>query len=326
MKLRLSFLFLILSAAACFVLFTGPRHFRGQTAKTKASACCGAQHPVGPRELDFPHYSLRDGFNSTLYLVSDSPDPTALTIVIHNLAGQAVFSTATIQPLQRLTIDLRVLLVAQGADPTGTFAEGSVAVLFTGTIMPVVGQITMTNPLTHLVHESEMLENDPGRTDIPVVLNGLWWGLSGGRDARIMVSNTRGQGVVADVYLEFLGQSHPVAKDGIAFMPHETKVLSVTEMLGGLGFSPAQAPEGGITIMARGGVGGLMAQGKMLDPVTGFSTTLRFPSPDWQHSNALRAVGIPIGRPSKDSPFAGMGRFNPRVVLRNMTGATEPPH
>jgi len=40
-----------------------------------------------------------------------------------------------------------------------------------------------------MVHESVMVEHDPGRSDIPSVLHGVWWGL-GGREARVMVSNT----------------------------------------------------------------------------------------------------------------------------------------
>lgn len=316
---RISFLLLAMAVAVVSLSPLSPRLFRGQSGKTAGAACCGSQHPVAPRELGFPYYSLRDGFNSTLYLVSDLPFSIPLTIAVRNLVGQAVFSTPTIEPSQRLTLDLRALLTAQGADANGAFAEGSVAVYFTGTIMPVVGQITISNPLTHLVHESEMQENDPGRTDVPAVQNGLWWGLSGGRDARIMVSNTKGQIVVADVFLDFLGKPHQVSQNGIAFNPHETKVLSVTEMLGQIGFSSAQAPQGGITIIARGAVGGLMAQGKILDPITGFSTTRRFPSPDTQIKNALHAEGIPIGKPTKDSPFLGMGVFTPHVALRNLT-------
>jgi hypothetical protein len=324
MKIARFYLLLIAAAMAVMILSSSsPTRFRAQTGKSKNAPCCGAQGAIGPRELDFPYYSLRDGFNSTLYLVSDSPTDIPLTIIIHNLAGQAVFATPTLPARQRLTFDLRALLTAQGADPTGSFAEGSVQVLFTGTIMPVVGQITISNPVTHLVHESEMAENDPGRSDIPTVQNGLWWGLSGGRDALIMVSNTKGQSVVADVFLEFQGKTHQVSQTGVAFMAHETKVLSVTDMLNQLGFSSAQVPEGGITIIARGGVGGLMAQGKILDPVTGFSTTLRFPSPDAQISNALHAVGIPIGKPTKDSPFVGMGTFIPRAVVRNLTGSDQ---
>ena len=38
--------------------------------------------------------------------------------------------------------------------------------------MPIVGQISIRNPQLSLTHESEMVENDPGRSDIPAVLNG----------------------------------------------------------------------------------------------------------------------------------------------------------
>jgi hypothetical protein len=100
-------------------------------------------------------------------------------------------------------------------------------------------------------------------------------------------------------------------------------VLSVIQLLGQQNASPSEAPEGGITIVQRGGVPKLIAQGKILDSVTGFSTTLHFPSPELQHASALHAVGIPMGTPSKDSPFAGMGYFTPHVVLRNLTAKSQ---
>jgi len=185
----------------------------------------------------------------------------------------------------------------------------------------VVGQVTLTNPALPLVHESEMVENDPGRTDIPPVLNGLWWNLAPGRDARIMVANMSPLSVTADVFLDYGGERYPSAP--LSFGPHELKVLSIIQLLGEQRASPSEAPEGGITILQRGGVPKLIAQGKVLDSVTGFSTTLHFPSPELEYASALHAVDIPMGRPSKDSPFAGMGYFTPHVVLRNLSSTPQ---
>lgn len=94
-------------------------------------------------------------------------------------------------------------------------------------------------------------------------------------------------------------------------------------MLGQQNASAAEAPEGGITIVQRGGVPSLIAQGKILDSVTGFSTTLHFPSPELERASALHASGMPIGKPTKDSPFAGLGYFVPRVVARNLKASLQ---
>jgi hypothetical protein len=131
-----------------------------------------------------------------------------------------------------------------------------------------------------------------------------------------MVSNTSGLAVTADVFLDFHGSRHPSAP--LSFGPHETKVLSIAQLLAELNASPTAAPQGGITILQRGGVPKLIAQGKVLDPVTGFSTTLRFPSPKSQPTSTLHASGLPIGTPSEDSPFAGMGDFVPHLAVRNL--------
>jgi hypothetical protein len=316
-SLRVSLGLALLLLVGSAIVRHNPRSALSQTQGGSSTvACCGPSYPEGPRELDFAYYSLRDGFDSQLQLVSDSPKPIDLTIAVRDLAGETMLTSATIGPQAKLAFDLRALITELGADPMGSFAEGSVAVCFFGTIMPVAGQITMTNANARLVHESEMVENDPGRTDIPPILNGLWWNLGGGRDARIMVSNTSAFAVAADVYLDFLGSRQPSAP--LSFRPHETKVLSVTQLLGALSASPAQAPQGGITILQRGGVPKLIAQGKVFDPVTGFSTTLRFPSPESQPTSTLHGSGLPISTPSKGSPFAGMGTFVPHVVARNL--------
>jgi len=96
------------------------------------------------------------------------------------------------------------------------------------------------------------------------------------------------------------------------------KTLSVTELLAAQGTGPAEAPDGGITIVGHGLTPSLLAQGNITDPVTGFSTTLRFPGAETQPSSALHASGVPIGTPTADSPFAGMGDFVPHLALRNL--------
>ncbi len=304
----------VVIALAAFLAY---RSKISRAASQTAAPCCNT---VAPRELDFPYWSLQGGFVSTLNLVSDSPQPIPLTIAIHDDAGDSVFSTATIQPEQKLALDLRTLIVNAGRDPS-VFNEGSVAVYYTGTIMPVVGQITLINSQLHLANESEMVENDPGRSDIPAVLDGLWWGLAGGRDARIVVSNMGGQIATADVFLDFEGQSHKAAP--ITVPAFGTTTLSIAELLNDLGYSPSQVPAGGITIIQRGTNPTLIAQGQVLGPASGFSSTLEFPDPARQEANALDATGLPVGTPSAGSPYFGAGYFTPHVIARNLTSQPE---
>jgi len=310
-----SLVFLV-ALALCLFFLIGPR---SDTSAQTSTPCCTE---IGPREIDFPYYALDNGFNSTLFLVSDSPDPLDFILAIRNLAGQTVLSSSmTIQPGAKLPIDLRGLLVQLGADPSGTFAEGSVSVYFEGTIMPLVGQLTLVNPALHWSQEAEMVENDPGRSDIPTILNGMWWGLSGGRDAQIMVTNTSRNLQAADVFLNFDGRQHQ--SPAIVFNPHETKILSIADQLSKLNLSPAQEPQGSITIIQRGANPALIAQGRVTDAVTGFSSTLEFPDPARQKVSSLHASGIPIGTPSADSPFAGDGTFTPHVVASNLSNGPE---
>jgi len=153
------------------------------------------------------------------------------------------------------------------------------------------------------------------------VLEGLWWGLGAGGDAKVMVANTGGVVLSAEVFLDFAGERHPSAP--LVFAPYETKVLSIRQLLGKLEFGPSQAPEGGITIMGRGTAPALIATGAMLDPSTGFSSTMLFMLMGIPRSSHLDASGVPIGTPSTDSPFAHAGTFTPHVVVRNLLSAPQ---
>jgi hypothetical protein len=317
--MRLSLLVVGFIAVTYFLSSYGLRHFKAQSQTSLTTTCCDQRE--GLRELDFPYYSLREGFASQLYLVSATDQTMDVTLTVYGQHGASVLSAVTIQPNAKLAIDLRAFLTQHGADVAGEFGEGSVAVYFEGTMMPVAGQVTVSNAALRLAHEAEALENDPGRTDIPSALNSAWWNLAPGRDARVMVANMSPNSVTADVYLDYLGERHPSAP--LTFVPHELKVLSITQLLGEQNTSPAQAPAGGITIVQRGDNPRLAAQGKILDATTGFSTTMHFPSPQLGTASALHAVGIPVGKPSKDSPFAGLGYFTPHVVMRNLLGTPQ---
>ena len=297
---------------------------RAQDTSSCQAGCGGGgeESKIAPRQLEFPYYSLREGFKSTVLLVSDSPHPLDFFMSVHSRSGQTLLAPAmTIQPQEKLAVDIASVVAGLGADITGDFAEGSVSIYFTGTIMPIAGQLTMTNPERRMVLQTELVDNAPGLGLLPRELNAVWWGLGGGRDARIAVTNTSGASATADLFLDFQAERHAI--EPLVFVPHETKVLSIIELLGALKVSPAEAPEGGITIVPRGVTPALVAQGKITDPATGFSTTLNFLDPTLQHASALHASGLPIGLPSKDSPYVGAGVFIPHVIVRNLTDAPQ---
>jgi len=132
----------------------------------------------------------------------------------------------------------------------------------------------------------------------------------------IVVSNTAAIPVTADVFLDFLGKRHTSAP--LTFQPYETKPLSIAALLAGLNGSPSQAPDGGISIIPRGPQPSLIAQGRIADPLGGFSTGLSLHDAAHQQASALHANGVPIGAPSLDSPYALMGTFVPHVIVRNL--------
>jgi len=153
-------LLLPLLLLAVYVTHNDPRPVRAQSA---SPSCCTQTDAPAPREFDFPYYSLRDGFNSTLHLVNVTTTPIDLTIAIHSLSGQTVLAPILTMPaLDERSLDLAALLTQLSADVTGAFAEGSISVYFTGLIMPIAGQLTMTNPAQRMSFETEMVDNSPG--------------------------------------------------------------------------------------------------------------------------------------------------------------------
>jgi len=118
-------LIVIVLALSSLFLITPRPNTEAQT----TTNCCGTNPPTAPREIVFPYYSLADGFNSTLLLVSSSPTPLNFIVAVHSLSGQTEISNSiTIQPGENLPIDMRALLSSLDADVTGTFSEGNVSV------------------------------------------------------------------------------------------------------------------------------------------------------------------------------------------------------
>lgn len=321
MRRVVSLILLVLVLIGAYILFRTPG-VAGAGQNNQSTSRRPADQPM-PHQIDFPYYSLRDAFDSIRFLVSDSPKPLQFVAAVRSLTGRThELAAMTIQPQAKLRLDLGTLLRGAGLDITGEFTEGSVSVHYVANgLMPLVGQVTIVNSALSLVSQWQMVGNDPRMPDVPPVLNGLWWDLSAGRDATIMVSNTAGEPAIADVFLDFHGARH--SGRALQFAPHETKTLSVPHLLSDLNLSPAQVPEGGITIVARGPKPTLIAQGRIIDPTTGFSTTLHFPLPQRQRSSAVHATGVPIGTPTADSPFAGAGSFTPHVIVRNLSASPQ---
>jgi hypothetical protein len=286
------------------------------------AACCSKPNPNALQEIEFPYFSVSKGFHSRLWLVSRSPQSTKLTIAIHGLSGETLQAPSQVlAPFEKLDVDVETLLDSLGADVSGSFSSGSLSVRFEGTGTPLAGQLTLSDAERSLNYESIMVQDEIGYTLLGKELHGLWWGLGGVRDAQIMVANTTAKPVIADLFLDYHGVRH--ASSNLSFMPYEGKVLSVTKLLAEQNVTAYEASEGGITIVSSGDAPALYAEGRIVDLTTGFSTTLHFPAQALQKKRTLHAGGLPVGTPSESSPYAGLGRFVPHVVVRNLIGEAQ---
>lgn len=272
--------------------------------------------PNTPRELVYPYYSLRDGSDSTLYLLDRAAWMVEFTVAVHSLSGQTAWSKPmTIHPDETTEINVKKLLGDLGVDYRGDFLEGSLSIHFKGRGNPLGGRMMVVGPKDTLNIGPVWTKGESGQNMVPDRLDTLWHDLGGARDLEMTVSNITGNAVDADFYLDFAGKRH--AAPPLHFASHETKHVSLAEVLAGMKLTAYQAPSGGLSIVARGKPS-LVAQGILTDPDTGGRTALQFRLPQLELKNALHASGIPLGVPSADSPFAGTGNFNPHIYLRNL--------
>jgi hypothetical protein len=296
----------------------GSSSFARQEEQAPAEPEVKKPNATTPREIVYPYYSLREKYQSTLVLMDRAPRSIQFRIAIHSQSGRTVWSKPmTIQPQERPEISLAKLLDDLHVDYRGDFEQGSLSIHFKGPGNPMGGRLMVEGPDEELNIGPVWKEDEAGYGMIPKELDSLWWDLGeDGRDARIVVTNTSSDPVTADLYLDFQGKRHPAAP--LKFDPHASREISVKEALEALGVAAQRVPAGGISIVPRDGKAVLAAQGKMTDFRHGYSTTMDFPLPQLQSTNALHASGVPIGPPSADSPFADQGSSIPHVIVRNL--------
>ena len=96
------------------------------------SASCCSEPTIACREVDFPYYTLLNGYQFTLLLVSDSPRPIDLSIAIYGALGHsAIAPPHTIQPQQKLALDMGQPLAKMGLNTSGEFGQGYVSPAYT---------------------------------------------------------------------------------------------------------------------------------------------------------------------------------------------------
>lgn len=121
---------IILSAAGASVVSRRASFSRPRAKASGAQPSGGQVAQLTSHEFDFAYYSLRDGFDSTLLLVSDSPQPMDFTLAFHTLSGRPLVAPAmSIEPHAKLAVNLSNLLGRIAENPDD-FAEGSLSCLF----------------------------------------------------------------------------------------------------------------------------------------------------------------------------------------------------
>jgi hypothetical protein len=122
----------------------------------------------------------RNGFDSVLTLTSNFSSPQSFSVSVFSRPGKKIAGpTLPMQHQKKISVSIADWLRSLSADPTGEFAEGSVAVNFTADNgKSLMGQIVISNPTTGMNFISRMFKNNQGQTGLPPTLNLLWCGVA----------------------------------------------------------------------------------------------------------------------------------------------------
>lgn len=238
------------------LLLASPTQSVAQAPDQAQQPAGGAQTPKRPdentpRELFYPRYSLREGYESKLYMMDRAPRPIDFTVSVHSLSGDSVTSKKmTIEPSKDLVIDIQELLTDLKVDYRGDFREGSLSINFTGPGNPLGGRMLVAGPNETQNIGPVWSMGEFGQSMIPPVLNTFWHGLGGTRDVLLTVNNVSSEPAVGDVHLDIAGKRYSPAP--LEFAPYQTHQVSLTEMLVALKITAYQAPVGGMSIVPRG--------------------------------------------------------------------------
>jgi len=243
------------------------------------------QHVDSPHTLAASYYSLRDGLSARLMVSDQGPRPMDIRITLFALSGERLdLPTASLAAQEVREFDLEQQ--AKTAGPA--FAEGSLAVSYTGMNMELGGVLKLVDLSRGLVFDEELSEPTTLKSSR---LEGVWWLPSPRADLRIVVSNSSDAEVSATLSADG-SEPNRLASKALSLGRHQTRIIDIDELYEN---GEARPRIGGISVLHSGAPGAILTRALVQEPATGYSSVIEFYDPNSAKSSKFDGAGLRIG-------------------------------
>lgn len=218
-----------------------------------------------------PLWKIGDGYSSTLILRNtDSQNTVTAKVTLFSLEGEQVKTVNLDLPANAVRRVAIADAVANSGQSDST-QSGSLSVEYATHGKPVlIGQVVIENEKEGLIFD---LRLQSGYTfDSERALFASWWLSDESTDGTVVLCNSTGGNIVVSLFLSTDNGELPV-KD-VALAPHETKKLSLREMLAVVGL--VNVSQGALTLRYTGGLRSLQPALLLANTKTGFSLLSAF--------------------------------------------------
>ena len=263
-------------------------------------------------------------FRSTLYLKNGVKNAAITATPILYLSNGKSFTLSTVQlePSATAVMNLNDELSKQGIASWATLS-GYVEVKYNHAWDAIC--VTLQDVDTaHSLIFTYRLQPSSSSTQVQTAgsaqghqtIEGMWWKQESNVTGFVALSNVLAQPVRANIQVsDSHGQA--IKEHVVTVSPHGTKIVKLNE----LQFAPSL--EGGVSVNYQGPKDGLLVNGGLEDPSTGYSATLRlYPASSLQvkpPAQGYGELGLMAGAADPMMSFPADTVFTPYSVIRNIT-------
>jgi len=258
------------------------------------------------RSLFAPYYTVEQGFHSLLTLNNSTRVPFVVNPTVYARDGSGmVIAPISLEAHEHKSLDLSDWVATLG----GGFATGTLRLDYEGVGYGLGAQVTIVNEQDSLVLDVPLYSQAMFGSS---QLEAIWWAPDREASLSLAVVNTTDKDQNGRLAISRSDGSE-IQSQPLPLAAHQLRVVDLKDVIAREGVLL-----GGISIRHDGSPGGVMAQGFIVEPGTGFSANLSFVDPATEGDSKLEGAGLLLGAITEAE--GGAARFSGRLFLRNRSG------
>jgi len=259
--------------------------------------------------LSATYYRMDSNFESVLMVSNQGPNPMPVQVTLFSLSGEVFdLPLAMLSGQEVRAFDLRNYV------HSSDFQEGSLQVAYQGRKLELGGVLQVADSHHSLMFDEELSET---KYFASAKLEGVWWTSFTDADLRLALSNTTSEPTAATVSIEGVSPKQLNAQT-IYLQPHQTRVLSISEITGGQIANIKKA--GAVSITHNGFAGGILAHGMISKADVGYSGVIEFIDPAKQKTTSINGVGLRFGKVNGQRLVQGIVAHNAGLTPVKLSG------